>query len=453
MSGDIRTGTGSGPGVRTDTGAASGSGVRTDTGAASGAGAVLLVDAEADVRPSAEGAAARRALLAHPVVLLVGIVLASLNMRAALASVAPLVGEISSSLGLSATASSLVTSVPVLFLGLGALVAPWLGRRFGAERVLFCALVLLCVGILTRVLPSAYALYAGGVLVGTAIALLNVLMPGLIKRDFPDRAASMTSVYTGAMIAGATVAAASAVPLEEALGGGWRASLGFWSVLAGVAAVAWLPQVLIARGRTGHEVRAVPAAGARQVNVWRSPLAWQVTAFMAGQSLWSYVLIAWMPTIFTDHGMSRSTAGVIFAFNTLTQIVGAFAVPVLAGRTRTQRPLIVLVTSLVAAGYAGLLVAPAEGAWLWAGLLGVGQGGALGLALTLIVLRSGDAATASRLSGMAQTVGYLVAAVGPLAAGALHQATGSWSLPISLVLGVCAASLAVGLLAARDRTV
>ncbi|MEU5214760.1 MFS transporter [Streptomyces sp. NPDC020807] len=412
-----------------------------------------MVDAEADVRPSAEGAAARRALLAHPVVLLVGIVLASLNMRAALASVAPLVGEISSSLGLSATASSLVTSVPVLFLGLGALVAPWLGRRFGAERVLFCALVLLCVGILTRVLPSAYALYAGGVLVGTAIALLNVLMPGLIKRDFPDRAASMTSVYTGAMIAGATVAAASAVPLEEALGGGWRASLGFWSVLAGVAAVAWLPQVLIARGRTGHEVRAVPAAGARQVNVWRSPLAWQVTAFMAGQSLWSYVLIAWMPTIFTDHGMSRSTAGVIFAFNTLTQIVGAFAVPVLAGRTRTQRPLIVLVTSLVAAGYAGLLVAPAEGAWLWAGLLGVGQGGALGLALTLIVLRSGDAATASRLSGMAQTVGYLVAAVGPLAAGALHQATGSWSLPISLVLGVCAASLAVGLLAARDRTV
>ncbi|MFB7515695.1 CynX/NimT family MFS transporter [Streptomyces sp. NPDC056144] len=454
MSGSIRTRTGTSAGTGRGTGTGTGTGTSTGAGAAIpvGAAPTVLVDAEADVRPSAEGTAARRALLAHPVVLLVGIVLASLNMRAALASVAPLVGEISASLGLSATASSLVTSVPVLFLGLGALVAPWLGRRFGAERVLFAALVLLCVGILARVLPSSYALYVGGVLVGTAIALLNVLMPGLIKRDFPDRAAAMTSVYTGAMIAGATVAAAAAVPLEEALGG-WRASLGFWSVLAGVAAVAWLPQVLIARGRLGHEVRAVPAAGTRRANVWRSSLAWQVTLFMACQSLWSYVLIAWMPTIFTDHGLSRSTAGVIFAFNTLTQIVGAFAVPVLAGRTRTQRPLIVLVTSLVAAGYAGLLVAPAEGAWLWAGLLGVGQGGALGLALTLIVLRSGDALTASRLSGMAQTVGYLVAAVGPLAAGALHQATGSWSLPISLVLGVCAAALAVGLLAARDRTV
>ncbi|WP_030752261.1 MFS transporter [Streptomyces griseus] len=413
----------------------------------------VLVDAEADVRPSAAGTAARRALLAHPVLLLVGIVLASLNMRVALASVAPLVGEIATSFGLSSTAGSLITSIPVLFLGLGALVAPWLGRRFGAERTVLAALLLLAGGILLRLLPSVTAVYGGGVLVGTAIALLNVLMPGLIKRDFPDRAAAMTSVYTGAMVAGATVAAAAAVPLEDALGGGWQGSLGFWSLLAVVAAVAWLPQVLIARGGTGHEVRAVPAPGAAPTRVWRSALAWQVTLFMGLQSLWSYVLIAWMPTIFTDHGMSRSEAGMVFAFNNLIQIAGAFAVPLLAGRMRSQRPLVVLVTSLVAAGYAGLLVAPAEGAWLWSAVLGVGQGGALGLALTLIVLRTKDAPTAARLSGMSQTVGYLMAAAGPLAAGALHQATGSWTLPISLVLAVCAAAAGVGLLAARDRTV
>ncbi|MFI1974756.1 CynX/NimT family MFS transporter [Streptomyces wedmorensis] len=408
---------------------------------------------EARVRRPDERAAARRARVAHPAVLLAGIVLASLNMRVALASVAPLVGEMSEDFGLSSTASSLVTSVPVLFLGVGALVAPWLGRRLGAERVLFGALLLLGVGILVRVLPSVFALYGGGILVGTAIALLNVLMPGLIKRDFPDRGAAMTSVYTSAMIAGATVAAAAAVPLEKALGGGWQASLGVWSLLAAVAALAWLPQVLIARGRTDHAVRAVPAAGARPVRVWRSALAWQVTLFMGLQSLWSYVLIAWMPTMFTDHGMSRSTAGVIFAFNNLIQIAGAFLVPLLAGRMRSQRPLVVLVTTLVAAGYAGVMTAPVQGAWLWSAVLGIGQGGAVGLALTLIVLRSGDAVTAARLSGMAQTVGYLLAAAGPLAAGALHQATGSWTLPICGVLGVCAAALAVGLLAARDRTV
>ncbi|MFF0751132.1 CynX/NimT family MFS transporter [Streptomyces sp. NPDC004267] len=414
--------------------------------------APVLVDAEADVLPSAAGTAARRALLAHPALLLAGIVLASLNMRAALASVSPLVSELARTYGLSSAASSLVTSVPVLFLGLGALVAPWLGRRFGAERVLLAALLLLGAGILVRILPSAAALYTGGVLVGTAIALLNVLMPGLIKRDFPDRAASMTSVYTGAMIAGATVVAASSVPLERALGG-WRASLGVWSLLAVVAALAWLPQVIVARGRTGHEVRAAWAPAARPVNVWRSALAWQVTLFMGLQSLWTYVLIAWMPTIFTDHGMSRSAAGVVFAFNNLLQVVGAFAVPLLAGRMRGQRPLIVLVTSLVAAGYAGLIAAPVAGAWLWSALLGVGQGGAVGLALTLIVLRTGDAVTAARLSGMAQTVGYLLAAAGPLAAGALHQASGSWTLPLAVVLGVCATALGVGLLAARNRTV
>ncbi|WP_371536924.1 MFS transporter [Streptomyces sp. NBC_01023] len=413
----------------------------------------LLPDAEADVRPSREGAAARRALIAHPAVLFIGIVLASLNMRAALASVSPLIGEISSTFGLSSTASSLVTSVPVLFLGVGAMIAPWLARRFGTEAVLLCALILLGVGILVRVLPSVFALYGGGVLAGTAIALLNVLMPGLIKRDFPDRAASMTSVYTGAMIGGATLCAAASVPLEKAFGNSWQASLACWSLLAAVAAVAWLPQVLITRGRTGHEVRVTPAGAGPARSIWRSALAWQVTLFMGLQSLWSYVLIAWMPTIFTDHGMSRSTAGVIFAFNNLVQVAGAFGVPLLAGRMRSQRPLIVLVTSMVAVGYAGLMIAPVSGAWLWSAVLGVGQGGAVGLALTLIVLRSGDAQTAARLSGMAQTVGYLLAAVGPLTAGAVYQATGSWTLPIALVLGVCAAALVVGLLAARDRKV
>ncbi|MFJ2743117.1 CynX/NimT family MFS transporter [Streptomyces sp. NPDC087440] len=413
----------------------------------------LLLDAEADVRPTPQGAAARRALLAHPVILMVGIVLASLNMRAALASVSPLVSEISDAFGLSSTATSLVTSVPVLFLGVGALVAPWLGRRFGTEVVLFCALLLLGIGIVVRVVPSTVALYGGGVLIGVAIALLNVLMPGLIKRDFPDRAASMTSVYTGSMIAGATVVAAASVPLEKAFGGSWEASLAFWSLLAAVAAVAWLPQVLIARGRTGHEVRVRPVAGAAPKSVWRSALAWQVTLFMGLQSLWSYVLIAWMPTIFTDHGMSRSTAGVIFAFNNLIQVAGAFGVPLLAGRMRSQRPLVVLVSSLVAGGYVGLMVAPVSGAWLWSAILGVGQGGAVGLALTMIVLRAGDAATAARLSGMAQTVGYLLAAVGPLAAGAVYQVTGSWTVPIALMLGVCATALVVGLFAARDRKI
>ncbi|MBI0294678.1 MFS transporter [Streptomyces sp. PRKS01-29] len=415
----------------------------------------LLVDAETDLRPTPEVAAARRTLRAHPALVLIGIVLASLNMRAALAGVSPLLGEISGHFGLSATTGSLVTTIPLIFMGLASPFAPRLARRWGTEAVLLSALVLLLGGILLRVAPPVMALFAGGALVGSGIAFLNVLMPGLVKRDFPHRAAGMTALYTTSMIGGATVSAASAVPLENALGG-WRGSLASWSLLAAVAALVWIPQTVLARRGTHHgepaatPVRTTPDAGPR---LGRSALAWQVTLFMGLQSSIAYVCIAWMPTIFTDHGMSKSAAGLVFAFSTMLQMVGSFVVPTLAGRMRSQRTLAVGVAALMGAGIAGLLVAPVAGAWVWATLIGVGQGGSVGLALTMMVLRTGDAHTSARLSGMAQTWGYLLAAVGPLALGVVHQTTGGWALPLTLMLAVCGALAVLGLGAGRDRRI
>lgn len=394
-----------------------------------------------------------RALRAHPALVLAGIVLASLNMRAALSGVSPLVGEINDHFGLNSTASSLVTTIPLVFMGLGSIVAPRLARRLGTETVLCSALVLLCGGILLRVAPPVVTLFVGGALVGTAIALLNVLMPGLIKRDFPERAASMTALYSTAMILGATVSAACAVPLEKALGG-WRGSLASWSLLAAVAVVVWIPQALLAR-RGGHHAAATaarqPAADAP--NLLRSGLAWQVTLLMGTQSLVAYVCIAWMPTIFTDNGMDKSTAGLVYAFYTLVQMAGSFVVPMLAGRLRDQRLLAVGVVVLMAAGTTGLLLAPVAGAWAWATMMGVAQGGTLGLALTLMVLRTRDAHTAARLSGMAQTWGYLLASAGPFVVGAVHQATDGWSLPITILLLACLALVFLGLGAGRDRKI
>lgn len=415
----------------------------------------LLVDAETDLRPTPEVTAARRTLRARPALLLIGIVLASLNMRAALAGVSPLLGEISGHFGLSATTGSLVTTIPLIFMGLASPFAPRLARRWGTEAVLLSALVLLLGGILLRVAPPVMALFAGGALVGSGIAFLNVLMPGLVKRDFPHRAAGMTALYTTSMIGGATVSAASAVPLENALGG-WRGSLASWSLLAAVAALVWIPQTVLARRGTHHgepaatPVRTTPGAEPR---LGRSALAWQVTLFMGLQSSIAYVCIAWMPTIFTDHGMSKSAAGLVFAFSTMLQMVGSFVVPTLAGRMRSQRTLAVAVAALMGAGIAGLLVAPAAGAWVWAALIGVGQGGSVGLALTMMVLRTGDAHTSARLSGMAQTWGYLLAAVGPLALGVVHQTTGGWALPLTLMLAVCGALAVLGLGAGRDRRI
>ncbi|MFH8593063.1 CynX/NimT family MFS transporter [Streptomyces rimosus] len=413
-----------------------------------------LIDAEEDLTPAPPVAAARRRLRAHPALLLLGIVLASLNMRAALAGVSPLVSEIGTHYHLAATASSLVTTIPLVFMGLGSIAAPKLARRWGTETVLCGALVLLCGGILLRIAPPVVALFVGCAVVGTSIALLNVLMPGLIKRDFPEKAAGMTALYSTAMILGATVSAASAVPLENALGG-WQGSLASWALLAAVAAVVWIPQALIARRGTHHgQAAATPAHAAEDgPKLTRSPLAWQVTLFMGSQSLIAYVMIAWMPTVFTDHGMSKATAGLVFAFSTLVQMAGSFVVPMLAGRMRRQRLLAVAVTALMACGIVGLLVAPVAGAWVWAILLGIGQGGALGLALTMMVLRSGDAHTAARLSGMAQTWGYLLAAAGPLVLGAVHQATHGWTVPIVLLLAVCAGLVMLGMGAGRDRKI
>ncbi|MET7762445.1 MFS transporter [Streptomyces sp. NPDC005336] len=414
----------------------------------------LLVDAETDLRPTPEVAAARRRLRAHPALVLVGIVLASLNMRAALAGVSPLLGEISGHFGLNATTGSLVTTIPLVFMGLTSPLASRLARRWGTEAVLLAALVLLCGGVLLRVAPALVALFVGCALVGSGIALLNVLMPGLVKRDFPHRAAGMTALYTTAMIGGATVSAAAAVPLENALGG-WQGSLASWSLLAAIAALVWIPQTVLARRGTHHgEAAATPVVRAdAEPRLARSPLAWQVTLFMGLQSVIAYVTIAWLPTILIDHGMSKSTAGLVFAFSNLLQMVGSFVVPTLAGRMRAQRLLGVVVAALMASGIAGLLVAPAAGAWVWAALIGIGQGGSVGLALTMMVLRTGDAHTSARLSGMAQTWGYLLAAAGPLALGALHQATGGWTLPIAVMLAVCAAVALLGLGAGRDRKI
>jgi len=401
-------------------------------------------------QPALAATVSTRTKLAHPALLLTGIVLVALNMRACLAAVSPMVGEIQRTFGLSATASGLITTVPVLFQGVGAPLTPRLTRRFGTERVVLGAVLTLGAGVLLRVLPSEAALYAGCMVIGVAIAVLNVSMPGLVKREFPGRAAAMTGVYSTTMLVGATLAAALSVPLEKALGGGWQASLGAWSVLALVAAVAWLPQVL--RARQERAAVAVPPSGRQVEGIWRSPLAWQISLFMGISSLLVYILVAWLPTILADHGMPRGEAGLVFAFSNLVQVAGAFLVPLAAGRMTRQRALAVAMAGLNAVGIAGLLIAPVSGAWVSAAVLGLAQGGSLGLALAFIVLRTGSAAGAAQLGGMSQAVGYLVAAAGPVGAGALRQLTGGWDVTLGLMLALAAVAAVAGWGAGRDRT-
>lgn len=375
----------------------------------------------------------------------VAIVLVAANLRPAVVGVAPLLAEIQASEGLSATAAGVLTALPVLCFGLLAPAAPRLARRFGIERALLVALVVLCVGFAVRTAGSLVALFAGTALAGAAIAIGNVLLPGLIKRDFAHRTGVMTGLYTMAISAGGALAAGITVPVAQAAGLDWRVALGAWGLFALLALVCWLP--------FARRAQRPPAVGAPRVGgLWREPLAWQVTAFMGLQSFGFFAVTAWLPALFVDRGSDPVTAGWLLSLASLVGIAGSMAAPVLATRFPRQRLLAAGVSAMAALGLLGVLVLPGAEVVSMV-LLGAAQGAALGLALTMMALRSPDAAHAAQLSGMAQSVGYTVAAAGPFAVGALHDLTGGWAAPFLLLFVAVAVQGTAGVLAGRDRMI
>lgn len=358
-------------------------------------------------------------ILQRPWLLLVGLVLVALNLRPALSSVAPLLTSVSGSLGLSAAEAGLLTTLPVLCLGLFAPLAPVLARRFGAERVVLAILLLLAAGIGLRSLFGEVGLFAGSLLAGASIGIIGVLLPGIVKRDFPRQAGAMTGVYTMALCMGAAIAAGSTVPLSQYFDGSWAAGLGFWLIPAILAALFWFPQ---ARGSHGSNRAVYKVRG-----LLRDPLAWQVTLYMGLQSSLSYIVFGWLPSILIGRGLTPTQAGLLLSGSIMVQLISALSAPWLATRGKDQRLSIMIVMSLTLAGLFGCLYAPLEGLWGWAILLGLGQGGTFSLALALIVLRSRDSHVAANLSSMAQGVGYTIASMGPFAVGVVHDVTGGWT--------------------------
>lgn len=356
--------------------------------------------------------------LKRPWLLLLGLVLVALNLRPALSSVAPLLNAVSDSLGLSAARAGLLTTLPVLCLGLFAPLAPRLARRFGSERVVLGILLLLAAGILLRSYFGEVGLFAGSLLAGASIGIIGVLLPGIVKRDFPRQAGAMTGVYTMALCLGAAIAAGLTVPLTQYFDDRWSVGLGFWMIPAVLAALVWLPQA--------RELHAHHQVAYRVRGLLRDPLAWQVTLYMGLQSSLAYIVFGWLPSVLIDRGMTPTQAGLLLSGSIIVQLISALSAPWLATRGKDQRLSIVLVMLMTLGGLFGCLYAPLEGLWGWAILLGLGQGGTFSLALALIVLRSRDSHVASNLSGMAQGIGYTIASIGPLAVGVVHDVTGSW---------------------------
>src|SRR3954462_2313740 len=363
---------------------------------------------------------------AATVAVLLAIVAVALNQRPAVVAVAPVLGDLRADTGLSAAMAGLLTAVPVLCFGAFAPFAPRLARRIGLQTAVALSLLLLAAGIALRLLPPVALLYAGSLVAGAAIAVANVLMPAYVKREFV-RPGAVMGAYSASLNIGAAAAAGLTVPIGMALDVGWRIALASWLALALAALALWLP-VAGVRG-----TRSAPDTGGSW-SLLRRPLARQVTAFLGLQSVQFYSVRAWLPTLLADAGVPVGRGGLLLAVSNVVGAAGALLAPAAAGRMRTQRPLGLAVLCAYLVGLGGLLASPGSGTVVWVAFFGLAQGSGFALGLTLIVLRSATPLVAARLGGVAQCVGYLVAATGPVLLGALHDATAGWPWPMALLL-------------------
>jgi CP family cyanate transporter-like MFS transporter len=383
----------------------------------------------------------------RPALLAGAILLTALNLRTAISSVPPLLDELRVEVPLSSAAAGVLTTLPVICMALGSPVAPKLARRVGIEATLAAMALTVAAGILLRLIDTTAALYAGTIVAGLGIAVGNVLVPALIKRDFAERAGVMTGAFTMAITASGALGAGLAVPLEAALGRGWRAGLAAWAVPVLVVAAVWIPSA-------GHSARAARASlPGPSPALWRDGVAWRVSAFMGLQSLIFYSVLSWLPALLRSEGIARETAGALLSVGLLAGIPSGLLVPVVAARMRDQRPAVAAVVAVLMAGLLGLMLAPAKLPALWVLLIGAAVGALLSLAFLFFSLRSPDERHAAELSAMAQSVGYLVAAFGPVVVGVLRDAGDGWTLPLAYLLAAAGLLLAAGLSAGRDRQV
>ena len=381
----------------------------------------------------------------HPWLIGTGIMLVAFNLRPPLSSVGPLLTRISAETGMSATGAALLTTLPVLCLGLGSATGPAAIRRLGIDRGVLAGLIVIAAGLGLRGVATLPGLFAGAGLAAAGIGLVGVLLPALVRRDFAHVPGLLTGLYTMMLCLGAAAGAGLTVPMGDAIGRGWGPALAAWSLPAGLAILAWGP---FAHGRP-----AVPPAAGVYPRLWRDPLAWQVTGFMGLQSSLAYIQFGWLPAVLESQGLSARDAGLFAALTMVAQAPGALIVSTLAARSRDQRVwvLAVMLVSLVAfpAAVFGppVLLIPA-------GLmLGLAVGASFGLGLTIIVLRAPDTAAAGALSAMAQGVGYTIASLGPLGFGLAHEATGGWVSAAAFYATLASAAMACGIGAGRDRRV
>ncbi|MGO4441436.1 MFS transporter [Rhizobium sp. RAF56] len=382
---------------------------------------------------------------------IVAFVLIGFNLRPGLSSVAPLLPQVVRDLGLTPSGASILTMLPILCLGLFGPFAERLAGRFGLGKVITGFLLLLVIGLTLRVIENAATFFLATAIIGTAIGMTGVLMPAVARLWFPQKIGLMMGIHTMSLCLGAASAAGLSGPIALLAGettgvAGWAAALSVWAIPALAATLLW--------ASVGQHVTSSPRSESNNTSsLWRNPLAWQVTGFMAAQSSLAFVTFGWLPVILQDRGLTAIESGVITSLSIMAQAVSALLVPTLAARNRQQSIWAIGIMTCVATGLLGCIMAPTGSLIAFGLLLGLGQGGSFGLALTLIVLRTNKPQASAALSGMVQGIGSLIASLGPLLAGILRTFDPTWHLAAFAFTLIAVIAMILGSFAGRHKEI
>ena len=386
-------------------------------------------------------------------IFVLGIFFVAANLRAPITGIAPLLDKIIATFELSNTQAGMLTTLPLIAFAVSSPMAAKLARKIGIEGSLFIALLLIGGGINLRLMDSVWALYSATAIIGVGIAIGNVLLPSLIKRDFAARVAVMTSCYVLAMGIFSGGFSAIVTPLANIEALDWQGALSVFSLITLVSLLLWVPRL---RFQTMPDVRGADISGIPGGNplktskVWHFPLAWQVTIFLGLNSFMTYILIGWLPNILVEAGHTPEYAGVLHGWLQVASAVPGFVLIPLLPRLKDQRVPAVVMSILGSTSALGLLYAP-QFALLWTILVGFSSGGCFILGLSFISFRSQDAMQAASLSGMAQSFGYSLAAIGPMLAGYMYSSLGNWSGGLWLCASASFCCAIVGLGCGRDK--
>lgn len=384
------------------------------------------------------------------ILLIIGIVFISTTLRAPLTAVGPIISYIRDGLDISNVLAGFITTIPLLAFAIVSPFVPKIARRLGMEMSLFLAILLLAVGIIIRSLGTPFLLLLGTALIGVAIAFGNVLLPSFIKLKFPLQLGLMTGVFTVSMNLSAGIGAGISYPIADGTSYGWQGALGFWAILAIIACIIWLPQV---KKKQEIVVVATSTNVEKAKSILKSPLTWTITLCMGLQSLIFYTTAAWIPEILQTQGMEAEKSGWMLSIMQFAQLPMTFLIPILAGRFKDQRILVLVFTIFYLIGFTGLLYGDTSLTLLWMVALGLGGGASFGLVMMFFSLRSRTPMEAADLSGVAQSFGYLLAAIGPVFFGFIHDATGNWEIPKILFIVTVILLFFAGMHAGRDRFV